>query len=103
MTPLAVIGYLILLFIVLVIVRAFWLEIAIIGYVLYITAQLIGIALASAILWAVFVTKSAAGWGWTWLFFFIAYGAIAVVAAMIANDIFGMIGDALVRFFRRLR
>lgn len=103
MTPLAVLGYLILLFIILVLVRNFWLEIAVIGYILYITAQLTWISFASAVLWAIFVTRSAAGWGWTWLFFFITYASIAVVAAMIANDIFGMIGDALVKFFKRLK
>lgn len=103
MTFLHFLGYLALVAFALVIIRAFWVELTIIVVTLYVIGQLLLISLASAILWAVFITGSAAGWGWTFLFFFLSYCMIVVVYYMIVKDIFGMIGDALTSFFRKLK
>ena len=103
MTFLQFISYLAIAAFALVIIRAFWVELAIIIVALYVTGQLLLVSLASAILWAVFITGSAAGWGWTFLFFFLTYIMIGVVYYMIVYDILHMIGDALISFFRKLR
>ena len=103
MTPLHVLGYLLLTAIVLILVRSFWIEIAVLFFALYIIGELTLIALTSAILWAVFVTGSAVGWGWTFLYFLIAYSMLLLVYYMIIKDIFSMIGDAIISFFKRLK
>lgn len=103
MTFLQFLGYLTIVIALLLVIRAFWVEIAIIGFILYVIGNLLVISLASAILWAVFVKGSAAGWGWTFLFFFLSYSAALTVYAMIVNDIFHMIGNALISFFRKLK
>lgn len=103
MTPLQVIGYLLLTATVLILIRAFWMEIAIFIFALYIIGEIVLISLGSAILWAIFVTHSAAGWGWSFLYFIIAYSMVLLVYYMIVKDIFGMIGDAIVSFLRRIK
>ena len=103
MTFLQFLGYLTIVIALLLVIRAFWVEIAVIGFILYIVGQLALLSLASAILWAVFVKGSAAGWGWTFLFFLLSYSAMLTVYAMIVYDILHMIGDALISFFRKLR
>ena len=90
-------------FLILVLIRAFWIELATVGLILYVTGQLAFISFCSAVLWAIFVTKSAAGWGWTFLFFFFTYGGIALVCGLIAMDIFEMIGKSLTNFFKKIK
>lgn len=102
MTPLHTITYLGILAVVLLFIRAFWKELAVLGFIVYVLGQVIFISFMSTLLWAVFVTKSAAGWGWTFLFFNLAYIMILIVYAMIVNELFGIIGDAIVKFFRRI-
>jgi len=77
-------------------------ELLVAGFIIYVLGQLITISFISAVLWAVFVTGSAAGWGWTWLFFFLTYGGIAIVGGLVANDAFHMIGNSIARFFKRI-
>lgn len=103
MTPFQVLGYLLLTAIFLILVRSFWMEIAVFIFALYIIGEIIVIALASAILWAVFVTGSAVGWAWTFLYFLIAYSMLLVVYYMIIKDIFNMIGDAIISFLKRIK
>lgn len=90
-------------FLLLVLIRAFWIELATIGFIVYVTGQLAFLSFCSAVLWAVLVTKSASGWGWTFLFFFFMYGGIAIVCGLIAKDIFEMVGKAFTSFFKKLK
>ena len=102
MTLLHVIKYLAILIVVLFIVKTFWKELAVLGFLLYLLGQIVFISFMSTLVWAVFITKSAAGWGWTFLFFTIAYTAVLVVYAMIVNEVFGMIGNAIASFIKRI-
>lgn len=102
MTFLQVITYLGILATVLLLIKAFWKELAIIWFLAYVFSRVIAAAFASTIIWAVFVTKSSAGWGWTFLFFTLAYTMFLVIYAMIVYELFTIVGNAIVSFFRRI-
>jgi hypothetical protein len=75
---------------ILVFIRIFWKQLAVIAYSIYVIGHLSLWSLVSAILWAAFVTQSEEGWGWTWLYFFLTYGGLLLVYALIILDIFDM-------------
>ncbi len=103
MTASQVLLYLLITGIILIVVRAFWVEIALIVVLCYLLGQLIMLSLFSAILWAVFVTGSAAGWGWTFLYFLGAYCMASFVYYLIIKDVFSMVGQAIVSFFKKIK
>ena len=76
---------------ILVFIRLFWKQLAVIAYSIYVIGHLSLWSLVSAILWAAFVTQSEQGWAWTWLYFFLTYAGIILVYALIILDIFDIV------------
>ena len=90
MTFLTFLVAIIITILVLLFIRLFWKQLAVIGYSIYVIGHLSLWSLISAILWVAFVTQSEEGWGWTWLYFFLTYAGILLVYALIILDIFDM-------------
>lgn len=103
MTPLSFICYTSLTILVLILVRLFWIQILIAGAIIYYTGVLVSMAATSAVIWAVFIARSSVGWGWTFLYFFLAYIGIAIVGGLIISDLFNMVSDSVIRFFKKLK
>lgn len=89
--------------VVLIAVRLFWEVILLIGAILYIAGHLAVYSFISALLWVVIVSQTTQGWGWVWLYFFLAYGGIVGVYALIAMDIFERAADGLRNFIKSTR
>jgi hypothetical protein len=79
-------------------IRLFWLEILVIGYVLYILGSLVFYSLILAIIWAVVVTGSSQGFGLLWLYVFLLLCSVVIVYALIVLDI----ANAAIDFFRKV-
>lgn len=88
---------------VLIVVRLFWEVLLLIGVVLYILGYLAVCSTVSALLWVMFVSQTAHGWGWLWLYFFLTYSAIVSIYALIAMDIYQMARDGLRDFIKSTR
>jgi hypothetical protein len=75
---------------ILVFIRLFWKQLAVIAYSIYVIGHLSLWSFVSSILWAAFVIQSEEGWVWTWLYFFLTYAYILLVYAIIILDILDM-------------
>lgn len=102
MTFLTFLLYSVLTIFVLILIRHFWYELAVVGFIIYVVGSLTGMALISAILWAVFVKHSAQGWGWSFLYFFLAYGGIVLTYALIVMDVVYVVGSWIAKFIKSI-
>ena len=103
MTPLSFFCCIIVTILILFLIRIFWMQLLILGTILYYTGTLIAIAFMSAVLWAIFVAGTTRGWSWTFVYFFLTYTGIAVVGGLIISDAFGMVVNSIVKFFKRIK
>ena len=68
---------------ILLIIRAFWIDIVIIGVIL----QFLGYSFVAALFWAAFISQTAQGWVYTWAWIFLTMCGIFLVICGIAKDV----------------
>ena len=68
---------------ILLIIRAFWIDIVIIGLIL----QFLGYSFVAALFWAAFISQTSQGWVYTWAWIFLTMCGIFFVICGIAKDV----------------
>lgn len=79
-------------------IRMFWLEILLVGYLLYVLGYLIFYSLIIAIIWAAFVTESSQGFILLWLYIFLLFAIILTVYVLIVCDVV----EIVIEFFKKI-
>ncbi len=83
-----------------IIIRTFWIEIFIVGYVIYVLGLLTFYSLVTALLWAGFVTVKTEGFLLLWLYIFLLFSIILIFYALIVFDIVNMAIDIIRKIFK---
>jgi len=71
---------------ILLIIRTFWLQMLVIYYVL----QLMWWSLVAALVWIIFVSQTLEGWYYVWAIIFLSFCGIIAVFAGIFKEVYGI-------------
>ena len=88
--------YLAITAIILLIIRAFWVNILILGIIL----QFLGYSFVTAVFWAAFISQTSQGWVYTWAWIFLTMCGIFLVICGIAKDVIVSAASVLKSLFK---
>ena len=81
---------------ILLIIRAFWINIIYLGIIL----QFLGYSFVAALFWAAFISQTSQGWVYTWAWIFLTMCGIFLVICGIAKDVIVSAASVLKSLFK---